>query len=41
MSPEVLKGEEYSYSCDIWSLGIILNELCLLRNPLSDKKNPY
>ena len=30
MSPEVLKGEEYSFSFDIWSLGIILYELCLL-----------
>ena len=35
MSPEVIKGERYSYSSDIWSLGIILNELCLLENPLS------
>ena len=35
MSPEVLKGEEYSYSCDIWSLGIVLYELCLLKHPLS------
>ena len=35
MSPEVLKGKEYSYSCDIWSLGIVLYELCLLKHPLS------
>lgn len=36
MSPEVLNKEVYyySYSCDIWSLGIILFELCLLENPL-------
>ena len=41
MSPEVIKEEYYSYSCDIWSLGIILLELCLLKNPLillNDKK---
>ena len=38
MSPEVIKGDRYSYSCDIWSLGIILNELCLLENPLSHIK---
>ena len=38
MSPEVIKGERYSYSSDIWSLGIILNELCLLENPLSHIK---
>ena len=34
MSPELINGKEYSYSCDIWSLGIILYELCLLKNPL-------
>ena len=34
MSPEVVNGDDYSYSCDIWSLGIILFELCLLKNPL-------
>ena len=34
MSPEVVKGDYYSYSCDIWSLGIILFELCLLKNLL-------
>ena len=39
MSPEALNGEEYSYSSDIWSLGIILNELCLLENPLCKIKN--
>ena len=38
MSPEVIQGEKYTYSCDIWSLGIILNELCLLWNPLSNIK---
>ena len=36
MSPEAIKEEHYSYSCDIWSLGIILFELCLLKNPLID-----
>ena len=32
-SPEVLKGEEYTYSTDIWSLGILIYELCLLEHP--------
>ena len=41
LSPEVIKGEEYSYSCDIWSLGMILYELCLLKHPLIHiKSNP-
>ena len=38
MSPELISGKEYSYSCDIWSLGMILYELCLLKNPLSHIK---
>ena len=39
MSPELISGKEYSYSCDIWSLGMILYELCLLKNPLSHIKD--
>ena len=39
MSPELISGKEYSYSCDIWSLGMILYELCLLKNPLSHIRN--
>ena len=23
MAPEILKGEEYTYKCDLWSIGII------------------
>ena len=34
MSPEIIKDDYYSFSSDIWSLGIILFELCLLKNPL-------
>ena len=39
MSPESVKGCTYSYSSDIWSLGIILYELCLLKNPLIHLKS--
>jgi len=30
VSPEVLKGEDYLFSTDVWSLGILLCELCTL-----------
>ena len=33
MPPEVFYGEKYTFSFDIWSLGIVLYELCLLKHP--------
>jgi NIMA (never in mitosis gene a)-related kinase len=33
ISPEVDNGEEYTYSTDIWSLGVVTYELCLLQHP--------
>jgi len=33
ISPEMKKGEEYTYSTDIWSLGVLVYELCLLEHP--------
>ena len=37
MAPEIIKlleGENYSNKCDLWSLGIILYELCFKEAPL-------
>jgi len=34
MAPEVFEGRKYSYSCDIWSLG-----MCILT--LMNMKHPY
>ena len=33
ISPELKSGEEYTYSTDIWSLGVLIYELCLLEHP--------
>ena len=27
MAPEIIKGEEYNYKCDLWSIGIIIYKL--------------
>ena len=36
MSPERLSGDRYSFSADIWSLGIVLLEAALARYPLTE-----
>ncbi|KAG5177392.1 kinase-like domain-containing protein, partial [Tribonema minus] len=42
MSPERLRGEEYSFSSDVWSLGLSLLTLALGRFPLNvPKSNLY
>ena len=33
MSPEILKGEEYNYKCDLWSIGIIIYRLIYGESP--------
>ena len=35
MAPEVLEGENYSYKCDLWSIGIILYKLIFGKSPYS------
>lgn len=37
MAPEVLKGNPYNVEADIWSLGIVLYEMCYWRCPYEDK----
>ena len=33
LSPEIIKDQPYSFSSDIWSLGVLLYELCALKPP--------
>jgi len=38
-APEVLQGQDYSESADIFSLGILLNEMCSRTYPFWDEEN--
>lgn len=38
MSAEVLQGSGYTFSADIWSLGCVLYELCMLKSPFKSDK---
>ncbi len=33
LSPEIIEGRAYSFKTDIWSLGVMLYELCALKPP--------
>lgn len=35
LSPEIINGIPYSFKSDVWSLGIVLYEMCTLRPPFS------
>ena len=35
--PEFLNNEPYSYPLDVWSLGVVISEMCTLQHPFADK----
>jgi serine/threonine protein kinase len=41
MSPERTQGAKYSYSSDVWSLGIILYEMATFKYPYNEKDSSF
>ena len=37
ISPEMVKGEKYDEKTDLWSLGVLLYEMCALKYPFIGK----
>lgn len=40
LSPEIIMNKPYSFQSDIWSLGVLLYEICLLKMPFDAKSMP-
>ncbi|CAD8079658.1 unnamed protein product [Paramecium sonneborni] len=41
ISPEMIESKPYSYASDIWSLGIVLYEMCMLKPPFEADSLPF
>ena len=40
LSPEIVQGKPYSFKSDIWSLGVLLYEICALKMPFEANNIP-
>lgn len=41
LSPEIIENKPYSYKSDIWSMGVVLYELCMLTPPFNGTSLQY
>lgn len=40
LAPELIENRPYSFSGDMWSLGVILYEMCTLKPPFDGESLP-
>jgi len=40
ISPEIVSNKSYNFKTDIWSIGVILYELCALKTPFDATNLP-
>jgi NIMA (never in mitosis gene a)-related kinase len=40
LSPEIVQNKPYSFKSDIWSLGVLLYEMCALKMPFDAQSLP-
>lgn len=41
LSPEIIENKPYTFSSDMWSLGVVLYELCTLKPPFNAENLKY